>query len=66
MSWASKPLLSVGTMKPRTSPSTPPTFAQTMARLAMLPLVIQRLVPLRTQLSPSSIAVVRMPAGFDP
>ena len=45
---ASKPFVSVGTRKPRTSPSTPPTFAQTSATCARLPFVIQRFVPLRT------------------
>jgi hypothetical protein len=66
MTRASNPLVSVGTRKPRTSPSTPPTFAQTSATCARLPLVIQRFVPLRTNESPSSRATVRMPDGFDP
>ena len=66
---ASKPFVSVGTRKPRTSLASlfaPPTFAQTSATCARLPFVIQRFVPLSTHESPSSIAFVRMPDGFEP
>lgn len=53
-----KPGVSVGTMKPRTCPSS--SLAQTMAIWARLPLVIHILVPFRTQVSPSRRALVFM------
>ena len=63
MSEAVKPLVSVGTTKPRTPSS---VLAHTTATSAMPPLVIHIFVPLRTQSSPSRLAVVRMLAGSEP
>ena len=63
MSEALKPLVSVGTTNPRTPSS---VFAHTTATSEMPPLVIHIFVPLRTQSSPSRLAVVRMFAGSEP
>ena len=55
--------MSVGTTKPRMPSS---VRAHTTATSATVPLVIHILVPSRTQSSPSRLAAVRMPAGFEP
>src|ERR1043165_1830224 len=68
-SLALKPLLSVGTMKPRMdlSLASPLVFAQTTERCACEPFVIHILAPFRIH-EPSfcSLAIVIMPDGFDP
>src|SRR2546426_5112734 len=67
-SLAEKPLVLVGTMKPRIEfiSSTLPVLAHTMASCAVEPLVIHILAPFKTQPSFVSFATVIMPAGFDP
>ena len=62
-SGALKPGASVGTMNPRTRPS---SFAQTIAIWETLPFVIHIFRPLRTYSSPSFRAVVSMPPGLEP
>ena len=62
---AEKPGLSVGTMKPRTVPSS--ARAQMIATSAMSPLVIHILVPSSRQAPPGvCLAVVRIAAASDP
>ena len=63
MSRVSKPAKSFSTRKPW-MPSG--VCAQTIARSATVPLVIQRLVPFRIQSPPSGTARVSMPAGLEP
>ena len=65
---AGKPLVSVGTMKPRMDWGSlmSPVLAQTIATVAWEPLVIHILVPLSTQPSLVSRAVVIMPPGLEP
>src|SRR5690349_12244542 len=63
MSRAVKPLVVVGTKKPRTTPS---SLAHTSATCAIDPLVIQRLVPDSLYPPVVRVAVVRMPVGFEP
>src|SRR5438132_9789319 len=58
-----KPGAPFSTRKPRTVPS---TFAHTTATSAIDPLVIHAFAPLRTNESPSFLAYVRIPPGFDP
>ena len=67
-SFAVKPLVSVGTMKPRIDFESlmSPVFAHTTATVACEPLVIHILAPLSTQPSFVSRAVVIIPPGFDP
>src|SRR3989442_10674161 len=67
-SLAEKPLVLVGTMKPRIefTSSSLPVLAQTMASCAVDPLVIHILAPFRTHASFVSFAMVIIPAGFDP
>ena len=68
-SFALKPAVSVGTMKPRIERSlaSPFVFAHTTAMFAVDPFVIHILEPLRIQLpSPCSLAIVIMPLGFEP
>src|SRR6266513_2901641 len=67
-SLALKPLVFVGTRKPRIefTLSTVPVLAHTMASWAVEPLVIHILAPFNTQPSFVSFATVIMPAGFDP
>ncbi len=55
--------MSVGTTKPRTPSS---VRAHTTATSAIEPLVIHIFWPLRTQSSPSRLALVRMPPGLEP
>src|SRR5689334_18831716 len=68
-SLALKPLLSVGTMKPRMDLSlgSPLVLAQTTEMCACEPLVIHILAPFRIH-EPSfcSLAIVIIPDGFDP
>ncbi len=64
MSLAEYPGRVASTMKPRTVPAS--SFAQMMAMSAMLPLVIQNLVPFSTQPSPLRRARVIMPPGSLP
>ncbi len=63
MSRAVNPRVWVGTRKPRIPSS---VCAQTTARSASVPFVIQSLLPLRTQSSPRRRALVRMCAGSEP
>ena len=64
ISLAENPFESVGTTNPRIRSS---VRAHTTATSATDPLVIQSLLPLRTQSPPvSRVAVVRIDAGFDP
>ena len=63
MSWAWYPRVPFSTRNPRIPPS---VRAQMMANPAMLPFVIQRLVPFRIQSRPSLRARVCMPAGLEP
>src|SRR4030088_1095273 len=67
-SLAEKPLVSVGTMKPRmeSAPSILPVLAQMIAACALEPFVIHILAPFRTQPSFVSFATVIMPAGLEP
>src|SRR5690606_8257055 len=63
ISWASKPGVSVGTMKPLMPSS---VRAQMIATWARLPLVIHILDPLMIQSEPFRRAWVRMDAGSEP
>src|SRR5205809_7272137 len=67
-SLAEKPLVFVGTMKPRIefTSSTVPVLAHTMARCAVEALVIHVLAPFNTHQSFVSFAIVIIPAGFGP
>ena len=67
-SFAEKPCVSVGTMKPRidSTSSGLPVFAQMIAACAVDPLVIHILAPFRIQPLLVSLATVIMPAGFEP
>ena len=62
--FAVKPAVSVGTRKPRTSPSS--SLAQTSAMSAIPPLLIHILVPFRTYESPSLRARVAIAATSEP
>ena len=63
ISGAWNPGVFVSTMNPLISSS---TLAHTIATSAMVPFVIQRFVPLRTQPLPSRRARVSMPPGSEP
>ena len=67
-SLATNPSLSVSTMNPRIDfgSSSSPIFAQMIATSATDPLVIHILVPVITHSSPSFVARVTSPPGFDP
>src|SRR5207247_1222812 len=67
-SFAEKPFVLVGTMKPRidSTSSSVPVFAHTIATCAVDPFVIHILAPFSTQPSAVSFATVIIPAGFDP
>src|SRR5215472_1580621 len=67
-SLAEKPLVCVGTRKPRMELASlcAPVLAHTTATWAVEPLVIHILAPFSTQPSFDSLAVVIIPAGFEP
>ena len=66
MSRTVRPLVPVGTMKPRMGFPSSSVRAQMIARSAMPPLVIQSLLPFNTQSEPRRRATVRMPPGSEP